>query len=776
MFNPLRGSLRSKIILQSKSKEADINYDISRSKKPRTNFANENIYNFIFVSGAYLLSRGAGQKGRAIHSTRRARSSTAKLERGENKKVRCPYFLPFGAFPTINPLGFFKSPGGFCFGKFYKQLKKISLCYIGNMENPNFLKQKYNLHNASEVKRAVRRAEERTGEKVPQDPETRIQIYLDRLKNVINPPKLDGHENFDRRERNLRLLKNMLHEREVIKPEEVPESYFESIRQRHRDEGYGEIEISENLHKEIIEPIIEDQKNSLDIWVDYLTSKDAKYPDYFKYWVFRSILKMGRYDKEKKKFTERYSGTVSPFPELNREALSLVANAMEKKVDNDALAENKRKKLNEIIDFGYDIQEDTRQRFLKELERKNFAKLYGIAIEEFRPISEELLKVTNGQWRKFPKGTDPDIFVDTLKNYGTGWCIRGKSTAKRYLDTNDLEVFYSNDEEGNPAVPRVVIVSNGDHISEVRGVEKQENLDSYIGDVVQKKLETMPGGKSFEKKAGDMRKLTEIFKKHKENQPLTKDDLVFLYEIEQPIEGFGYQRDPRIEEIRKTRNPKVDAPIVFECSPEEIAWKKEDISENTQTYVGPLFKGIFQKNIENIFTSFPETRIEQVKLKIGGVTGEDLKQKIRNKKDEEGRSYQISSYAEDMMSHENFVVLKNTEVIDLVRLKVKDLGFTEDPTTDELFARAAELGLKLCPPEVGPHLRLKYDQVFKRPQPLYEWLRIGMKQIPDRDGYLAVFSLDRYDGGLWLRVYWAEPGYRRGLLDGEFVFRLRKDT
>ena len=36
------------------------------------------------------------------------------------------------------------------------------------MESHNFLKDKYNLHNAPEVEKAAERTEERTGEKVPQ--------------------------------------------------------------------------------------------------------------------------------------------------------------------------------------------------------------------------------------------------------------------------------------------------------------------------------------------------------------------------------------------------------------------------------------------------------------------------------------------------------------------------------------------------------------------------------------------------------------------------------
>ena len=34
------------------------------------------------------------------------------------------------------------------------------------------------------------------------------------------------------------------------------------------------------------------------------------------------------------------------------------------------------------------------------------------------------------------------------------------------------------------------------------------------------------------------------------NPVLTKEELQFLYKINAPIEGFGYEKDPRIEEIR----------------------------------------------------------------------------------------------------------------------------------------------------------------------------------------------------------------------------------
>ena len=37
-----------------------------------------------------------------------------------------------------------------------------------------------------------------------------------------------------------------------------------------------------------------------------------------------------------------------------------------------------------------------------------------------------------------------------------------------------------------------------------------------------------------------MEKLTEIYNKHKNKTELTKEDLYFLYEIDERILGFGY--------------------------------------------------------------------------------------------------------------------------------------------------------------------------------------------------------------------------------------------
>ena len=79
------------------------------------------------------------------------------------------------------------------------------------MENPNlFLKKKYDLHNAPEVKKQAERTEARTGEKVPQDPSSRIQNYLDRFKEITD--RKDPAE----RERGLEAIKRILHRENII--------------------------------------------------------------------------------------------------------------------------------------------------------------------------------------------------------------------------------------------------------------------------------------------------------------------------------------------------------------------------------------------------------------------------------------------------------------------------------------------------------------------------------------------------------------------------------
>lgn len=652
----------------------------------------------------------------------------------------------------------------------------------------DFLK-KFKLKNLSPkereaVERAVFRAEERGGKRINRsDTAALIRTYTNRFNDLLH-----NRPTQERRELAIEKLKNLLHD--ALLSTAVPESYFAAIKRRHREEGHGDIAIPDDLKAELGQTLLNEQRRSLDAWIDYLVSSDAKYPDALKYWTFRSILKMGRFDKEKHAFTNREGrGTVSPFPELNREALAIVLEDMERKYGGE--------KADFAFTARYDIPEDAKSAYRAALtgEREDFSALYALAIDAFKPISEDLLEITDGVWMVYPQGSDPMTSVPTgmehgktitgtplvpaLTDYGTGWCLRGEPTARRYLVDNALHVYFSKktrDKDAPAEVPRVVMVVNPQNqITEVRGIEAHEHLDAHIGKVVKEKLQEHPDGQTYQKKSEDMQRLTSIENKTRQSIPLTKEDILFLYEVDSRIEGFGYEaagRDPRIEELRSKRNPKEDLPILFDCTPDQIALTPKEISSVTKAYIGPLAPGIFslleKYSIEHIYTSFPEGRIRRESLMIGGKTPKELEAALDEKDSQGNRCFQVSFHARSMLRSCDFTTAKKPEGITLIRLTVRDLGFSNGATIDEIFDRAQKLGLEPCPPETGPHYRLQ-----KSGQPMGDWVYIGMKPIADSDGRPGVFGLVRGGDGLWLYGGWADPG-ARWHPGGGFVFRLRK--
>lgn len=725
--------------------------------------------------------------------------------------------------------------------------------------NPEFLRQKYQLEKSDETDRAVKK-KERRGERVRNVPSERIQAYLDRLDIIFNPPKLEGHESFDRKARNVSMMKRFMHDGLIVKPDVATDEYLEHQQKQARALGHGDTDIPdhvrdqithaveaiakgsdigeelqdlENEKKQMAEEIvakIEDQKRSLDKWIDYLATDDARtaYPDWFRYWTMRSATGLSSFDKDTKTFPSRDEETMNPFPELDQAVLGKVRDQVEHdRVYKERLAasreelERAEKKHNKErqIAIGQRIAEAKKQhpavpvdreRIIADLDMapfdpstfeiatpaddrniepevqsaldaKDFARLYALEFAKLIPTSETLLHNTAGQWVKYAQGSEPTELVQSIERHKTGWCTAGEEVAKSQLSRGDFYVYYSQDESGASSIPRAAIRMEGDKIAEVRGIAPDQNLDPHIAPVVGAKMKEFPDGTAYEKKAGDMRLLTLIEQKTVAGKPLTKKDLLFLYEINAPIEGFGYDKDPRVVELRKERNPEEDMLVVFECDENQIARSVNQINESTKAYVGKLEPGIFDRlpeGVEHVYTKFPEGRVRRQNIEIGGKDEQELENLL------ERSGFQIYGYAKSMMEHNDFKrslrepdpkqpdwkkwKLKSPEEAKLIRLRVEDLGFPSGATTDQIYVRAEELGLELCPPEVGPQFRLQYTN-----QPMNEYVYVGMKQISGSGGSPDVFVVERDDGGSWLNGGWAGP---TGEWDAgsEFVFRLRK--
>jgi hypothetical protein len=130
----------------------------------------------------------------------------------------------------------------------------------------------------------------------------------------------------------------------------------------------------------------------------------------------------------------------------------------------------------------------------------------------------------------------------------------------------------------------------------------------------------------------------------------------------------------------------------------------------------------------------------------------------------------IDSFAEDLLYGPNFVVSSEKMEIELVVISVAELGFKDGATRADIYKRALELGLELCPCEVGPQLRLQYLD-----QPCREWLMIGAESIVNLDNDFGVFGIECFhgDGSRWLHGHRDEPD-KVWHADNHWVFVQRK--
>lgn len=124
---------------------------------------------------------------------------------------------------------------------------------------------------------------------------------------------------------------------------------------------------------------------------------------------------------------------------------------------------------------------------------------------------------------------------------------------------------------------------------------------------------------------------------------------------------------------------------------------------------------------------------------------------IRKALKEQG--YSVGDLASDILGKPAFTVSPTETQLDLVVVSGRDLGFKNSVTCKEIYDRALEQGLALCPNEVGPQLRLQYAE-----QPQGEWLLVAMEPITDSDGGLRVFDVECHSGGRWLYGSLGEPG------------------
>ena len=446
----------------------------------------------------------------------------------------------------------------------------------------------------------------------------RLNKYLQKLERIDKKTL----ESADFEER----LKDLYHDRYLIKEENIPSSYWHHLEEKYLNQGYGKFDLDrpktekdQSLREEHIKQINSEQMDSLDAWLNYFFSPDSdNLPMWAKVWAFQGMLKIGNLNEKRTEYKRRSKTAVNPFVIVDSELIGKSVEYLKKYLNGEKLEE--------------EIEEH--------IKNKNFAQIYGYLLVNKKEIK---LNGDIGIWQRYlqeseeeaeekiANGEKPNYIrlYESLQGYNTGWCTAtSKETTKSQIKLGDFYVYYTKNEKNEYVIPRISIRKEGNSIVEIRGIAKDQNLEPNMEGILRKKLTEFPDSDKYLRKLRDMEKLTKIYKEY-QTRELTKEELKFLYEVDEVILGFGNEKDPRIKEIIDNRNIKQDLAKLFDCSETQISLTKEEaLQGNILYHYGDLNLGdsttlngvILPRKIKGYLRLFKVTSLKDVTFpkEIGG--------------------------------------------------------------------------------------------------------------------------------------------------------------
>ncbi len=405
-----------------------------------------------------------------------------------------------------------------------------------------------------------------------------IEAFLNKLEDLARNLISKNHISF---------LRESIYAKYIIKKENIPESFYELKKRILLEKGYGHIEELENYKDIIAREVINNQKMSLDKWLDYFLRDESNiYPFWAKYWAFQGMVRIGAWNNKNNEYITRRLTTTAPFIELNKEALSLTIESLIKSLKNLRIAD---KQLEQIVKTG------------------SFLKIYTYFLKKV--VTKDKKSTNNtGIWVRYLKGSNPKTLVSSIEGYNTNWCTVALSVAKSQLERGDFYIFFTTNSDNEYKIPRIAIRMEDENIAEIRGIEKDQGVEPEMIEVLEKTLQDYFPNDKYYKKLADMKKITDIYNKNQTKQELSISELRFLYQLDEKIIGFGYDGDTRILEIIKTRNIKKDLSQIFNCQEGEVATSKEEINLKTKVYYGNI------EISENNFEFTPNILVGNIKI------------------------------------------------------------------------------------------------------------------------------------------------------------------
>ena len=383
-------------------------------------------------------------------------------------------------------------------------------------------------------------------------PVEKIGKYLDRVERVHDKAQESSHK--------MERLKHLYYEKYVIK--ELPDSFLRLKKKIAIDKAVENFEITSSMMKQWLSEVQENQKSTLDRWIDSLSSNQT-YPTWFKVYAFRGMLKLGKFDKSTGEFGRRSKNTTDGFADLNPEALELVYQTLTAEIGSDKVLTNENL---EALEHG-----------------ESFKRLYEHFLGEV-VLREDEFNPKEGVWKRYERGSSPGFLMDDIEGAITGWCIAGSGYSGMYLKGSDIYVYFVKGINGGFTDPRIAIRMEGTgKVAEIRGVGYGQELEESLYPVLSDKLKEFPGAVKERKRVVNVQRVSNVYDKFKNGEELSDDDLRLIYGLDGEVASYGLFGD-KSWEILQTRDKKKDLSRILGCQEDEVALSDADFEGHDILY------------------------------------------------------------------------------------------------------------------------------------------------------------------------------------------------
>jgi hypothetical protein len=118
------------------------------------------------------------------------------------------------------------------------------------------------------------------------------------------------------------------------------------------------------------------------------------------------------------------------------------------------------------------------------------------------------------------------------------------------------------------------------------------------------------------------------------------------------------------------------------------------------------------------------------------------------------RNYIVSHWISDIAKRSKINIKDINFPVELIRVKVSELGFDKPTTLKEIYSRLDQNNLKPVDPFIAINTRFHYDEQLKG-----EWLRIAvpLDSMIDSDGIPHLPKLGQGLNLLFIETYWSYP-------------------